>query len=243
MQFSYLFLIRIVWIKNFVKSSQSCINIQPRNSYCVIVIPIVWSLLFIWVVKDCLIWSAWLFCSIACWFETFLSPVSLRLTIRWGIGGYTVSMRDHRYLFNKSLRGLEGIVEVNRQNMRSRDVIFPSNLNRPILCSKNCRSWKVRMIPVLSMPAISIYWGLWKKSIRQDLFGHFHHFDSILIHGDLPFRIDVLLEGNHHSRLTCDFSLKHERSKLDRVQQVRGWIVCHFVAVWECNHQGKNEDT
>ena len=140
-------------------------------------------------------------------------------------------MGNDGHLFNKSFRGLERIVEVNRQNMRSRNVIFPSNLYRSVLCRKNGRPWEVRMIPVFSMSAISIYWGLREKSIRQDLFCHFYHFDSILIHGDLSLGIDVLLERNHHSRLACDFGLKHKRSKLGRVQQVHDCIAFHFVAV------------
>ncbi len=182
-----------------------------------VVIPIVWSLLLVGVIKDCLIWSAWFFCSITCRFETFLSPISLRLTIRWRICCHSVSMRNNRDLFNKRFRWLKRIIEVNRQNMRARNVIFPSNLYWSIFCRKDGRSWKVGVISVLSMSAIGIYGSLRIKSIWQELFVDLHHFNSILIHGDLSFRIEMLLKGNQNSRLTCDFSLEHERSKFDRV--------------------------
>lgn len=122
-----------------------------------IMVPVVWSLLFIWVIVDGLVWGTWLLRTVWWRLQAVWCPVGLRFTVRGCVGWYAVCVRNYRDLLCEGLVGFEWVVQVNRENVGSWDVVFPFYLNWLIFFSDYSGSWKTGPVPFGSLTSIHVH--------------------------------------------------------------------------------------
>lgn len=76
-------------------------------------------------------------------------------------------VRNHRDLLGEGLVGFEWVVQVDREDMGSWNVIFPFYLDWFVFFSNNGRSWKTGPVPFGSLASIHVHGCLIKQLLGQ----------------------------------------------------------------------------
>lgn len=152
----YLCLFLVLRVNYLVEPSKTCIHIEPCDPNGMIMIPVIASLLLIWVVINSLVCSAYLLGLVAGRLYTAGSPVGLRLPVRRCLCRDPVGMRNCRHLLHESLIGSERVVQIHRQNMRTWNIVLPCHLDSSVLRGIDRRTWKTSLISTLRLPTVRI---------------------------------------------------------------------------------------